>query len=366
VHVPFCVHRCGYCDFTLVAGKDHLAAAYLEALETDLRTLDHPREVETLFIGGGTPTHLAPGNLERLLRLVTEWFPLAAGGEFSVEANPAEFEPRKMELLAEAGVNRVSLGVQSFDAEVLRFLERDHTPADIERVRADLARYFTNVSFDLIFGVPGQTLAGWRDTLQRALALELQHISTYGLTFEKGTQFWSRREKGEIVQIGDELERDMYAAAMDELPAAGFDQYEISNFARPGFACRHNQVYWAGLPYCGFGPGAARYLDGRRQMNHRSTTTWIERIRRGRSPIADEEQLSPEDSARELAVLGLRTTAGIDEHVFTQRTGYELVALAGDAIEQRVADGLLERAEGRLRLTREGRFLADTVVADFL
>lgn len=366
IHVPFCAHRCGYCDFTVVARKDHLSRDYLRALEVELSALESPRTVDTLFIGGGTPTHLAVPDLARLLDLLRHWFELPPGYEFSVEANPAGLGREKVALLADHGVNRVSLGVQSFDSEVLRLLERDHLAADVERVVALLREQIDNVSLDFIFGVPGQSLALWRETLRRGVALGPRHVSSYGLTYEKGTSFWTRRRKGELAPLPDELEREMYAAAMDDLAAAGFEQYELSNFAQPGFRCRHNGVYWAGLPYYGFGPGAARYVNGRRETNHRSVTTWLQRVLSGRSPVGEAEELSPENRAREAIVLGLRRREGIDRDRFREQTGFDLDELAGPVIEKHRRSGLLEDTGAAVRLTREGRFLADSVIVDFL
>ncbi len=366
IHVPFCAHRCGYCDFTVVAGKDHLVGDYLRALELELASLETRRTVSTLFLGGGTPTHLNCGALDRLLALVHRWFELTPDYEFSVEANPSGFDRDKTEVLSAYGVNRVSLGVQSFDAAVLEVLERDHGAAQIEAAAALLAEKIPNFSFDLIFGVPGQSLAGWRETLRRAAALGPAHLSTYGLTFEKGTAFWSRRKKGSLRQAPDDLERAMYAAAMDDLASAGFDQYELSNFARPQRRCRHNETYWAGLPYYGFGPGAARYLGGRREMNHRSVTTWLARVLSGKSPVGDIDELSPADRAREILVIGLRRAGGVRGDEFRARTGFDLEHAAGPAIARHCASGLLERTADGVRLTREGRFLADTVIVDCL
>lgn len=366
LHVPFCAHRCGYCDFTLVARRDDLIEAYLKALEIELRTLGEPRPVETLFFGGGTPTHLSAAQLERLLALARRWFIPAGEFEFSVEANPAGLDDDKIEVLAAHGVNRISLGVQSFDAAILQQLERDHDRAIVEEVVARLKRQCDNLSLDLIFGVPGQSLELWRETLARALALQPQHLSTYGLTYEKGTAFWSRRNKGSLAPVADEVERSMYAAAMDDLAAAGFEQYELSNFALPGRACRHNQAYWAGVPYFGFGPGAARYLNGRREINHRSVTTWLARVRGGQSPIGEAEELAPEDRAREALVLGLRRAAGVDRGAFQEATGFELSSLTAGRIEQFVADELIDETDHHLRLTREGRFVADSVIVDLL
>lgn len=366
VHVPFCTHRCGYCDFTLVAGRDDLAGEYLRALEIELRQLERPREVDTLFFGGGTPTHLAEDKLARLLELAREWFRLAPGYEFSVEANPTGLTDEKLRLMSDAGVNRVSLGVQSFDEGLLKLLERDHSEADILDAVARLQQRFENVSLDLIFALPGQTLAHWRETLRRATDLQPTHLSTYGLTFEKGTTFWSRREKGAIAQLPNELERDMYAAAIDDLAAAGFEQYEISNFARPGFRCRHNQTYWRALPYFGVGPGAARYIRGRRESNHRSTTTWIKRVLAGESGVAMSEELTPEHRAREAIVLGLRQLGGIRRDEFQTLTGFDLDSLAGDTIQREVAAGRIKDFGDGIRITHEGRFFADPVMIAFL
>lgn len=367
IHVPFCRHRCGYCDFTLIAKRDDLIGAYLDALAIELQRIEQPVEIDTLFFGGGTPTHLPPKDLSRLFRLVRERFSLAKGAEFSVEANPANLSNETADVLAESGVSRVSLGAQSFDTAALAVLERDHTPQEIgsavERLRS---RGIENVSIDLIFGVPGQTLGSWMQTLDHAIALEPAHVSAYGLTFEKGTSYWSRRERGELAQADEELEREMYAAAMDRLPAAGVHQYEISNYARPGYECRHNQIYWAAKPFEAFGPGAARYLDGVRRTNHRSVFTWIKRLNAGESPVAETDELSPEARAREAIFVGLRRVDGIDRAGFRARTGFGLDELAGETIRRQVQVGSLEDDGASIRLTREGRFIADSVITEFL
>jgi oxygen-independent coproporphyrinogen-3 oxidase len=366
IHVPFCAHRCGYCDFTLVARRDDLVSPYLDALSLDLESLGAPQPVDTLFFGGGTPTHLNATALRCLIDLARRWFPLNTGAEFSVEANPFGLDDEKIAVLADGGVNRVSLGVQSFDLETLRFLERDHTGDDATHVVDRVRRRIENVSLDLIFGVPGQSRELWQRTLDQAIVLAPAHVSTYGLTFEKGTTFWSRRLKGAINPVPDDLERAMYGDAMDRLAAAGFVQYELSNFARPGRECRHNQTYWRQDPYFGHGPGAARYLDGRRSMNHRSVTTWIRRIQACESPIAEIDELSPEDRAREAIYLGLRRAEGVSRAEMFERSGFRIDDLAAEAIRENVTAELLTDDGDRLRLTREGRFLADSVSADFL
>jgi len=366
IHVPFCQHRCGYCDFTLVAQKDHLINEYLAAMEQQLSEAGEGIELQTLFLGGGTPTHLSIEQLQRLFDAVFSHFQLAADYEFSIEANPLNLSDEKMDFLKQSGVNRVSLGVQSFDSEILTFLERDHQPQQIFEIVQALQSRIENVSLDLIFAVPGQTLSGWKTSLSEAVRLNVPHISTYGLTIEKGTSFWSRQKAGLFDLPEEDLAGAMYEYSLEFLDAAGLKHYEISNFARPGYACRHNEVYWTGHPYFGFGPGAASYLNGIRRQNHRSVITWLKRIAAGEPPIAEQEELSPENRAREAIIFSLRRRAGIDVSEFAERYGFELYDLANTAIRKHVAAGLLEETPTHVRLTQAGCLLADSIVIDFL
>jgi len=370
IHVPFCRHRCGYCNFTLVAGRDDLIDAYLEALARELAALRGPHEVETLFFGGGTPTHLPPLCLACLLDIVRQTFPLAPGGELSVEANPIDLDRAKADALAAAGVTRISLGAQSFDPRVLELLERDHAPEQIVASLDHARRIAQSVSLDLIFGVPGQSLADWQRDLSSAIALAPDHLSTYGLTFEKGTAFWSRLGRGEMTRADEDLERAMYEAAIDTLTAAGYEHYEVSNFARSGHRCRHNETYWTGRPYFAAGPGASRFIAGRRETNHRSTTTYIARVLAGQSPVAESEQLDPEDAARERLVFALRRLEGIALDQFAAETGFSAEQLGGAALARFVEQGLLEfsaRDQHRyLRLTRRGLLVSDAIWPEFL
>ena len=223
VHVPFCRHRCGYCNFTLVAGRDDLIGDYLRAIELELARLETTREVDTLYFGGGTPTYLAPEQLRRLGEIVLRWHPLAGGYEWTVEANPADVDAAMIATLREMGVTRLSLGGQSFRDDKLRLLERDHSGRDIGRA-VELARDADmQVALDLIFAAPGETIDQWLADIDTAIALRPDHVSTYGLTFERGTAFWSRRLRGELIAADEELEREMYAAVIDRLTAAGFE-----------------------------------------------------------------------------------------------------------------------------------------------
>ncbi|MBL9125320.1 MAG: radical SAM family heme chaperone HemW [Planctomycetaceae bacterium] len=366
IHVPFCAHRCGYCNFTVIAGREDLADRYLEALARELEHVGTSRPVETIFVGGGTPTHLGMPHLARLLQTITRTFALAPGGEFSVEANPSGLAADKLRLLAEHGVTRLSLGAQSFDPAKLRVLERDHSAGDIRRAIELARRELPSVAVDLIFGVPGESLEVWQRDLRELIRRAPDHVSTYGLTYELGTRFWARRRRGDLSSLDEELERALYEAALDLLPAAGYEHYEVSNFAQSGQRCRHNETYWAGNSYWAAGPGAARYVDGRRAVNHQSTTTYLQRVLRGESPVAQEETLAAEDRAREQLVLGLRRLAGVDRREFQARTGFVLDALAGPKLAEHVERGLLADNGKGVRLTRAGLFVSDAIWPDFL
>ncbi|MEQ9407625.1 MAG: radical SAM family heme chaperone HemW [Fuerstiella sp.] len=366
IHVPFCLHRCGYCDFTLVADRDDLVPSYLQALEHELNQLDRTYDVDTIFIGGGTPTHLTVTQLQQLAETVRRRFRLSDGGEFSIEANPDGLDDDRLSALADAGVNRLSLGVQSFDDPVLQTLERQHTAAEAIEVVERAMAWFRNVSVDLIFGVPGQTIAVWQHSLAAAAQLPLSHISTYGLTFEKGTDFFRRRQHGQLNSVPDEIEREMYDLALTYLPTAGLQHYEISNFARPGLECRHNMVYWEAREYFAFGPGAARYVNGIRSTNSRNVSRWVSSWLKHTPALQEHEILDNEARAREAIFLALRQVRGLRLDEFETRFATSIQQLAGDSLQYHLTSGNLVIEEGCLRLTTSGRFVADTVVADFL
>jgi oxygen-independent coproporphyrinogen-3 oxidase len=366
VHVPFCRHRCGYCNFTLVAGRRDLVGSYLRAIELELSRLNVPREVDTLYFGGGTPTYLSPDELRRLGHAALAWHPLKGGYEWTVEANPADVDEPMVATLSELGVTRLSLGGQSFLEDKLRLLERDHRGNDVVRA-VELGRGAgMQIALDLVFAAPGETLDQWYDDLEAAIALGPNHISTYGLTFERGTVFWSRRLRGELTATDEGLERDMYAAAIDRLARAEFEHYEVSNFARPGCRSRHNQAYWSGAGYYAAGPGAARYVGGVRETNHRSTTTYLKRVLSGLSPVAEREQLEPIARARELLVFGLRRIEGVSLREFAEQTGFEVDELVSGPKAKFIALALLVEEGDRLRLTREGLYVSDAIWPELL
>ncbi len=299
--------------------------------------------------------------------MIRRWFPLEAGGEWTVEANPGTLDAAKVDVLASGGVNRVSLGAQSFQPPLLAALERHHDPEDVPRALDLIRPRFERWSFDLIFAVPGSTLDDWQADLETALALQPSHLSCYGLVYEKGTALWKQWDAGQVRAVDEDVERAMYAHTIERLARAGLEQYEISNFARPGHECRHNLVYWANEPYHGVGLGAARYLEGTRAVNTRDLPAYLRRVESGADPTGPSESLDPEARARETAVLMLRRTRlGIERSDFLARTGYGLDALASVALRRHTASGLLEDDAGRVRLTREGLFLADSVLSDLL
>jgi len=368
VHVPFCAHHCGYCDFAIATGQDHLIELYLDALAAELSGLGEPQPVRTLFLGGGTPSHLTAAQLERLLSSVLRWLRLEMGGdsEFSIECNPDSLTADKIAVLADHGVNRVSLGAQSFHPELLAMLERAHNPEETTRAVERVRRRIDNVSLDLIFGIPGQTETLWRTDLAHALALEADHLSTYGLTYEKGTPLWKRRQRGQLRPLDEDSELTLYALAIDTLDEAGFEQYEISNFARPGRRCLHNQTYWANEAYFGFGMGAARYVLGRRELNTRDLQRYIRQALSGESVTWQSEQLPPRERARETMAVQLRRAEGIDRAAFLMQTGFDLDAVAGAALALHVDQGFLADDGRSVRLTRRGKYVADAVIERLL
>lgn len=366
VHVPFCRHHCGYCNFTVIASRDDLIDRYLQALAIELTSLAGPREVESLYLGGGTPSHLNPAQLRELLGRLREWFVPAGSFEYTLEANPIDMTPDRLDVMREFGVNRISLGIQSFQPDKLAALERDHRGPEIVRALRNAREHIGNVSIDLIFGTPGETEECWLRDLETLLAHRPQHVSIYGLTIERGSRFFGRVRKKLFERLDDETERAMYLTAIDTLTGAGYEHYEVSNFALPGFRSRHNEAYWTGRTYEAFGPGASRFVAGRRETNHRSVVTYLRRVMSGESPVAEAEQLDPEDAARERLVFALRRIEGIDKEEFRAETGFRVNELGGPALERFAAWGLLEDTPRNLRLTRDGLVVSDAIWPEFL
>ncbi len=370
VHIPFCAHACGYCDFAIATGEDHRIDIYLEALSLEFATLGEPQPVDTLFIGGGTPSQLSARQLERLLTDMRRWLLPQAGYEWSIEANPDSLVEDKVRVLADHGITRVSLGAQSFHPHLLKALDRRHTPAEVPRAVERIRRHIAEVSVDLIFAVPGQTAQDWQEDLRQALALEPDHLSTYGLTYEKGTPLWKERERGQVRPVTEDDELHFYRTAIDTLEAAGYEHYEISNFARRtptgSRRCRHNEVYWANHAYFGFGMGAARYVRGRRELNTRNLDTYLRKILSGESALFQSEELDAKERAKETMAVQLRRSAGIERGAYREQSGFELDGIAGEATRRFVALGLLQEVGTSIRLTKQGKFVADGIIEGML
>lgn len=366
IHIPFCFHHCCYCDFAVVTGASRLFTTYLRALECELSlTLAAPVQVETIYIGGGTPSLLPLEVMRQLLEIVQRFFRYQPEHvEYTFEANPNDVSEEKLSLLAEFGVNRLSIGAQSFQPQFLRFLERHHDVATIHRAVELARRHLPSISLDLIFAIPGQTLADWQADLRLALSLGVHHLSTYNLTVEQKTALWSRVQRGLVRPCDEERERTLYAYTIEYLESSGWEHYEISNFALPGHASRHNQVYWAGEAYFGFGLGASGYVRGTRYSNTRSLRTYINSLFNAQRPVAESETLTPTLRAGETAALQLRRRRGIHRGDFREQTGFDLDELLRPVLRRHLARGWLEDDGTNVRLTREGVFYADSVCAD--
>lgn len=374
IHVPFCASKCGYCDFYSTVPLPGAFEPLVDALITELDAAltgrcgtSAPPAVETIFVGGGTPSLLPTALLVRLFtrlrRVVEEHKPV----EFTVECNPASLTDAKADLLRRAGVNRISMGAQSFHPQELRVLERIHNPADIPASAAIVRRSgFAHFNLDLIFGIPGQTLASWKESIRRAIELGPDHLACYGLTFEPDTPLDAQRRAGLITPMDEDLQAELYLATLEELAAAGFEQYEISNFARPGARCLHNLRYWHNRPGIGIGPSAASYLDGRRWRNIPDTGAYVHRVSAGLPIAIDEEQLDPLARAGETAMLRLRTMDGIDRQAFRQATGFDPHELFAATIDRHRRAGLLTVDNDRIALTSQALLVADAIMADFL
>lgn len=366
VHIPFCIHRCGYCNFTVVAGRDDLVEPFLDALERELASLGEPHEVDTLFWGGGTPTYLSGSQLDRLIELSRQWLPLAPGGEWSCEANPLDCTGEKLHRLRDAGVTRLSVGGQSFHDAKLKLLERDHSGQQLSETLTAARSIFPDLSLDLIFAAPGETLENWQADLRLALEHGVDHVSTYGLTIEKGSAFFGRQLRGQLASVDEALELEMYQTAIEQLAAAGLEHYEVSNFAKPGHRCRHNEAYWLGLPWLGFGPGAAGF-DGRmRTVNHRSLHTYMRRVLAGESPVSERDEIDDEQQVRERFVFGMRRLEGIDVAALATLSFPEPEKLFEPHLSRAVEAGWFLRDGDRIRLSPAGLVISDALWPDFL
>lgn len=370
VHIPFCASRCSYCDFFSTLRLDEVGHDYVEALiaEARLRKAElNGKPVKTLYMGGGTPSQLPLPLLARLIDGLKATLDLNAVQEFTLEANPDDVTPEWCAAVRALGVNRVSMGVQSFQDAVLRLVGRRHTARQaIDAVASLRHAGIDNISIDLIYGLPGQTLETWAESVRQAVDLRPQHISAYGLTYEPGTRLWQQRECGEVVEASEDQYLDMYRILVGMLQTAGYEHYEISNFALPGYRSRHNSSYWNETPYLGLGAAAHSYDGTMRRSNPADLCGYIRRITSGQ-PACQVEDLAWWERYDERVMLGLRTADGVDAHRLRSDFGDKAWAhFVSEARRHIDAGNMICTDDGRYILTSEGIVLSDSVMRDLM
>jgi oxygen-independent coproporphyrinogen III oxidase len=368
IHVPFCESKCNYCDFYSVAPATLPEREdYLRALAIELAGLPDDFEPDTVYIGGGTPTVLDPDMLVQLLDEIAGRLEIDQIQEYTIEANPGTLTAEKLELLLAAGIDRISLGAQSFDDDVLAFLGRAHSAVDtLQAVEAIRSVGIPNLSMDIIFGIPGTDAETVQLDVARAIALAPEHISSYALNIAAGTRLHFLREQGDISELDDDLVARQFQIVRDELRRDGYEHYEISNYARPGRHSLHNMLYWSGAEYIGCGPAAHSHWKGVRYSNIANLWEYAQSQFAGRSAHEHSEKLPPEQKARETLVMWLRRLDGVDIAEFKLATGYSPFELCANQIDQLCADGLLELRDGVLALSENAVFISDTVFRELV
>lgn len=370
LHIPFCHTRCYYCDFNTYAGILPLREPYVRALLSEIALAggqaQHAdgslRWARTIFFGGGTPSLLTVAQVRRLLNACRAAFALDEDAEITLEANPGTLTPEQLAGLRAAGINRLSLGSQSFDAHLLKTLGRIHTPEEITLALSSArAAGFTSVNLDFMFGLPGQSMRQWQETLEQAMALRPEHLSLYSLIIEEGTPFFDWTQEGRITPGDEDLCADMYEYADELLQMSGYVNYEISNWALPGHQSRHNLTYWRNLPYIGMGAGAHSFFAGTRFSNERDPQQYINTLKKRQLPVVESETLEKMQEMSETAFLALRTAQGLHLPTFEERFAASFASFAGDRLRMVEEAGLLEQTQEWLRLSTRGRLLGNEV-----
>ena len=365
VHIPFCTQICYYCDFSKVFIKNQPVDSYLEHLLEEFRSYDI-QKLRTLYIGGGTPTALSASQLEVLLDGLTKNLDLSVLEELTIEANPGDLDADKIAVLKQSPVNRVSLGVQTFDDKMLKKIGRSHLEKDIyENIDRLKLAGFDNISIDLIYALPGQTMAQVKDNVAKAISLDIPHMSLYSLILENHTVFMNRMRRGKLPLPKEELEAEMFEYIIAELERAGFEHYEISNFSKSGFESRHNLMYWDNAEYYGIGAGASGYVNGVRYKNHGPIRHYLNAVEAGNARIT-EEHLSQREQMEEEMFLGLRKKSGVSMARFEEKFGRSFDGLYGEIIRDLVQQGLMQIDGDHVRMTKRGLFLGDTVAERFI
>ncbi len=365
VHIPFCTQICYYCDFSKVFIKNQPVDSYLEHLLEEFRSYDI-QKLRTLYIGGGTPTALSAPQLEVLLDGLTKNLDLSVLEELTIEANPGDLDADKIAVLKQSPVNRVSLGVQTFDDKMLKKIGRSHLEKDIyENIDRLKLVGFDNISIDLIYALPGQTMDQVKENMAKAISLDIPHMSLYSLILENHTVFMNRMRRGKLPLPKEELEAEMFEYIIAELERSGFEHYEISNFSKPGFESRHNLMYWDNAEYYGIGAGASGYVNGVRYKNHGPIRHYLNAVEAGNARIT-EEHLSQREQMEEEMFLGLRKKSGVSMARFEEKFGRSFDRLYGEIIRDLVQQGLMQIDGDRVRMTKRGLFLGDTVAERFI
>ncbi|MBP2241686.1 oxygen-independent coproporphyrinogen-3 oxidase [Cytobacillus eiseniae] len=372
IHIPFCEHICHYCDFNKVFLKGQPVDAYLDSLAKEMEMTMTMKQtptnyLETIFIGGGTPTALNESQLEKLCQMIKDHLPYNNKTEFTFEANPGDLSAEKLRILFQAGVNRISFGVQTFNEELLKRIGRVHRAKDVYQ-SIDLAKNtgFENISIDLMYSLPGQTLADFKETLHTSFSLDIKHYSGYSLIIEPKTIFYNLMQKGKLPSPGEDVEAEMYDTLMEEMDKHGFKQYEISNFSKPGYESQHNLTYWNNEWYYGFGAGAHGYVNGYRMANHGPLKKYMDAIKMEQLPVLEKHQVSRKEQIEEEMFLGLRKTAGVNMMHFQNKYEEDLMDLFKDEIHDLSNRELIVIANDHIQLTKKGRFLGNEVFQSFL
>lgn len=365
VHIPFCTQICYYCDFSKVFIKNQPVDSYLEHLLEEFRSYDIEK-LSTLYIGGGTPTALSAPQLEVLLNGLTKNLDLSVLEELTIEANPGDLDADKIAVLKNSAVNRVSLGVQTFDDKMLKKIGRSHLEKDIyENIDRLKLAGFDNISIDLIYALPGQTMEQVKENVAKAIGLDIPHMSLYSLLLENHTVFMNRMRRGKLPLPKEELEAEMFEYIIAELEQAGFEHYEISNFSKPGFESRHNLMYWDNAEYYGIGAGASGYVNGVRYKNHGPIRHYLSAVEEGNACIT-EDHLSQKEQMEEEMFLGLRKKSGVSMARFEEKFGQSFAGLYGEIVRDLVQQGLMQIEGDHVRMTKRGLFLGDTVAERFI
>lgn len=365
VHIPFCTQICYYCDFSKVFIKNQPVDSYLEHLIEEYHSYDI-KKLRTLYIGGGTPTALSARQLAFLLEKLTDKLDLSYLEELTIEANPGDLDQEKIAVLNDSPVNRVSLGVQTFNDRMLKQIGRSHLEKDIYENIANLKKAgFDNISIDLIYALPKQTMEDVKTNVAKAIALDIPHMSLYSLILENHTVFMNRMRRGKLPLPKEDLEAEMFEYIIAELEKAGFEHYEISNFSKPGFESRHNLMYWDNAEYYGIGAGASGYVDGVRYKNHGPIRHYLQAVEAGNARV-QEEVLSLREKMEEEMFLGLRKKSGVSKKRFEEKFGLSFEDQYGAVVSELTEQGLLVPDRDIVRMTKQGLFLGDTVAEKFI